>query len=153
MSEQPPPWGETPGPWTTPSQQPGPVPQPGWGTPPPAQPPGRPPTPYGQPVWGNYTPPSGWTPPPVERMKKRQIFAGIGACFLLNIFAFYVLARALGGATSLITLALNVGVIVLAAVKGYKGFAVGFALGYVVAFVLLLGACFLLLAGAGGGWG
>lgn len=72
------------------------------------------------------------------------MFAGLGAWLAVN-----ALLWTLG--EPLIVLLANLAVVIFAAVKGYKSFAVGFALGYVVAFVLLLGACFLFLAGGMGG--
>jgi hypothetical protein len=135
---------------------------PGWGTPPDPSDPSerwqRPPDPSqrlpdgnaGQPMhWGDYTPPPGWQPPPQKRIKARQIFAGIGAWFLVNGVLLLLAntgAGAAGGFGSLVVLGVNIAMIVVPAVKGHKGFAVGFALGYVVALILFLGACFILLA-------
>lgn len=90
-------------------------------------------------------------------MRAREIFAGLGAWLGVNLVlvtAFAAVNTVNSGASvgfvGLLTLAVNIAVIVIAAAKGHKGFAVGFALGYVVAFVLFLGACFLLLAAMSG---
>jgi hypothetical protein len=79
-------------------------------------------------------------------MNKGEIVAGIAACLLGN-FALALLAFGpLGGSTPLVLLLANVAAIVVAAVRGHKAFAVGFALGYVAMFVLALGACFIAIA-------
>lgn len=127
-----------------------PVPPAGWVPPPPPagsgpQPPPGQQWPQGQQQWGDFTPPPGWRPPPTRSVKTRGVVAGLGAWLAVNALLLSI------GEPMLILLA-NVAVVIIAAAKGYKSFAIGFALGYVVAFVLFLGACFVFLAvGSSGG--
>jgi hypothetical protein len=102
--------------------------------------------------WGNYTPPPGWMPPPENKIRARQVFGGLGAWFLVNVLLWVLLVNmSIPAGGSLLVLGVNIAMIVVPAVKGHKGFAVGFALGYVVAFVLLIGACFIALGQFSGG--
>jgi hypothetical protein len=86
-------------------------------------------------------------------MSKGELALGLASCLVLNVSFLFGIDSALysivGDWLALVILGLNLAAIVVPAVKGHKGFAVGFALGYVAMVVLALGACFILISQLG----